>query len=224
METYSIGIIGPGRVGKALLMALKHAGHRIQLVGGRNTDNLETLKAELPETLFTSNYTHWPPVDILFITVPDDAIEDVADRISRSKVNLRSVIVAHTSGAKSSDLLFNLREKGALVASIHPARSFAGLPDDYRKFRGSAFAIEGDPQAAAVLSRLFSSLGGIPFQIPTEAKPLYHLACVMVSNYSTALMGSGLSILEQIGIPRPKGRSEERRVGKECRSRWSPDH
>src|SRR3989454_9743031 len=22
----------------------------------------------------------------------------------------------------------------------------------------------------------------------------------------------------------PKGRSEERRVGKECRSRWSPDH
>src|ERR1019366_5799763 len=26
------------------------------------------------------------------------------------------------------------------------------------------------------------------------------------------------------GAPEPKGRSEERRVGKECRSRWSPYH
>ena len=26
------------------------------------------------------------------------------------------------------------------------------------------------------------------------------------------------------GAAIPKGRSEERRVGKECRSRWSPDH
>src|SRR5260221_13615117 len=25
-------------------------------------------------------------------------------------------------------------------------------------------------------------------------------------------------------VPAPKPRSEERRVGKECRSRWSPDH
>jgi len=26
------------------------------------------------------------------------------------------------------------------------------------------------------------------------------------------------------GVPEPKARSEERRVGKECRSRWSPYH
>src|SRR2546430_17172524 len=33
-----------------------------------------------------------------------------------------------------------------------------------------------------------------------------------------------ISTLPECGSPRRDGRSEERRVGKECRSRWSPYH
>ena len=33
------------------------------------------------------------------------------------------------------------------------------------------------------------------------------------------------TVKDELGIhARPAGRSEERRVGKECRSRWSPYH
>ena len=35
---------------------------------------------------------------------------------------------------------------------------------------------------------------------------------------------SGSTILEEVPVPQVKSRSEERRVGKECRSRWSPYH
>ena len=31
-------------------------------------------------------------------------------------------------------------------------------------------------------------------------------------------------LYEEIGVPMERSRSEERRVGKECRSRWSPYH
>ena len=31
-------------------------------------------------------------------------------------------------------------------------------------------------------------------------------------------------ILQEVGVKGQKKRSEERRVGKECRSRWSPYH
>ena len=34
----------------------------------------------------------------------------------------------------------------------------------------------------------------------------------------------GLQVLRGIDLEIEKGRSEERRVGKECRSRWSPYH
>src|SRR5256885_15175570 len=38
--------------------------------------------------------------------------------------------------------------------------------------------------------------------------------------------GSALRVIEQLmgGVRASMGRSEERRVGKECRSRWSPYH
>ncbi|NOY79262.1 MAG: DUF2520 domain-containing protein [Calditrichaeota bacterium] len=207
MDIYSIGLIGPGRLGKALLRALHQAGQSVTLVVGRTQESLKSLQKEFPDSHFTTDFRNWPPVDILLVTVPDDSIERVTDQLAASPVNLRSVIVAHTSGAKSSEVLAPLREKGALLASIHPAQSFAGTPDDAQKFRGCTFAIEGDSQAAIVLADLATALGGIPFKIPTQAKPLYHLACVMVSNYSTALMDSGLAILEQIGISRPKGKT-----------------
>ena len=45
-------------------------------------------------------------------------------------------------------------------------------------------------------------------------------------NVTRAALRSDLAILVMGGIldARPKVRSEERRVGKECRSRWSPYH
>ena len=39
-----------------------------------------------------------------------------------------------------------------------------------------------------------------------------------------ALRGSGIVLGAQDCAAEAKGRSEERRVGKECRSRWSPYH
>src|SRR5690348_18294412 len=41
------------------------------------------------------------------------------------------------------------------------------------------------------------------------------LTALATSNVTVPVFGFGI---------RPRGRSEERRVGKECRSRWAPDH
>src|SRR5689334_7523927 len=48
-------------------------------------------------------------------------------------------------------------------------------------------------------------------------------------HFSRQILSTGLRRLEEIGTPKllavlTEDRSEERRVGKECRSRWSPDH
>ena len=41
---------------------------------------------------------------------------------------------------------------------------------------------------------------------------------------NTKLIGGLASLVWKIPVPAPLVRSEERRVGKECRSRWSPYH
>ncbi len=206
MTHYSIGLIGPGRLGRALLTGLREAGHSLAAVVLREGTSAEKLREDFPEAALLTSVTQLPPVDVLFLTVPDDAILDVVRTLRKDAPNLSRVVVAHTSGAKSSALLSPLREIGALVASFHPAQSFAGLPEDSRKFRGATVAIEGDAGAVAVLTGVARDLGGNSLEISTEAKPLYHLACVMASNYSTALLDAGLDVLEKIGISRPKGK------------------
>ena len=50
---------------------------------------------------------------------------------------------------------------------------------------------------------------------------LLQLAFVLIAIIIGARIGGiGLGVLGGLGL----GRSEERRVGKECRSRWSPYH
>src|SRR2546427_12638667 len=50
-----------------------------------------------------------------------------------------------------------------------------------------------------------------------EASRLFHDAIAENAHDATLFLGAGLAAHLQ-------GRSEERRVGKECRSRWSPYH
>ena len=52
------------------------------------------------------------------------------------------------------------------------------------------------------------------------------LAAAMLAKYSAVpVLGSlGLFEILRVFVPNPAERSEERRVGKECRSRWSPYH
>ena len=44
------------------------------------------------------------------------------------------------------------------------------------------------------------------------------------TEYRMAIINNLSANLDNVRIKNPDGRSEERRVGKECRSRWSPYH
>ena len=55
-------------------------------------------------------------------------------------------------------------------------------------------------------------------------RPVVHGAYGAVSSNSVYATRAGLSILRRGGNAFDLLRSEERRVGKECRSRWSPYH
>src|SRR2546422_4651298 len=46
----------------------------------------------------------------------------------------------------------------------------------------------------------------------------------LVRSFQISAVFPHLTVLENVRIALQRKRSEERRVGKECRSRWSPDH
>ena len=77
-----------------------------------------------------------------------------------------------------------------------------------------ARARAGDLEALEALYRAFET-------------PVYNLALRMLRTPEDAedvLQEAFLEVVRSIKQYRGEGRSEERRVGKECRSRWSPYH
>src|SRR2546430_5179624 len=62
--------------------------------------------------------------------------------------------------------------------------------------------------------------------VQTCALPISHPLRIPVSPATTAIRGCGEDAGWTLSAARARrpGRSEERRVGKECRSRWSPYH
>lgn len=109
-------------------------------------------------------------------------------------------LVFHCSGALSSRALAPLRELGAVVASVHPIRSFADPTAPTLSFEGTRCAFEGDSTARESLSALFESIGGGVFEIATDAKLLLHAGHVFASNYVVSVLECANRLYAEAGV------------------------
>lgn len=145
-----------------------------------------------------------PTADIVWITVPDDAISGVA-RLLASSQDWSRRIVFHSSGALTSDELSPLRAKGASVASVHPMMTFVrgAIPE----MAGISFAVEGDPAAVRTARSIVEDLGGRSFVIEKQNKVLYHVFGSFASPMVIALMASLEEVARAAGIRRSEIKS-----------------
>lgn len=132
------------------------------------------------------------PAGVVWITVPDDAIQTVAAQLA-ARQEWRGRFVFHCSGAVTSDALEPLREKGAKVASVHPLMTFAA--DTVPDLKGVAFGVEGDVAGVWLAKRIVKELGGVPIEIREENKVLYHAFGAFASPMLIALMAA----MEEVG-------------------------
>lgn len=141
-DTIKIGFIGPGKVGVSLGRYFTHKGITLSGFYGRNTET--TLEAvNITKSKFYDNIQEIiKDSDILFITTPDDTIS-IIDR-ELSKFNLNNKSICHTSGSLKSNVLYNAKNSGALIYSIHPIFAFSNKNTDLKELENIFFSIEGD--------------------------------------------------------------------------------
>jgi predicted short-subunit dehydrogenase-like oxidoreductase (DUF2520 family) len=117
-------------------------------------------------------------------------------------LNFVHLTVMHTSGILTSDALKPIRMKGAVVFSLHPIQSFpksTNLQDQIARMKGIFYGFEGERTACIPARRLVKAFGGTIVRIPKEEKILYHIACVVASNYSVALLGAVETLANHVG-------------------------
>jgi len=130
---------------------------------------------------------------LLLLATPDAAIAEVCDALA-ARLDPEAGVV-HFSGGTS---LGALSAAPGPRASVHPLQTV--WPDrGPDQLEGAHAAVTGDWELGAGLAR---QLGMTPFPLADEAKPAYHAASVLASNYVVTLTHAAVSLLERTGLER----------------------
>jgi predicted short-subunit dehydrogenase-like oxidoreductase (DUF2520 family) len=201
MKRFSV--IGAGRLGTALAFALTRRGWELEASADRDPAAARETRRIVGRGVATTNLRRAVRGStMIFLCVPDDAVEAVAHQLAASAADWIGRTVFHTSGLLPAAALEALRRRGAHVASLHPVQSFPKKKGLARLFRGIAWTVEGDREAVRTGMEVARRLGGRGFQIRAEAKPLYHAACSLASNALVALEAAAAELLARAGMAR----------------------
>ncbi len=141
-----------------------------------------------------------PGTTVLILAVPDGRLAEVAYDLSRAGEGPPGCVALHLAGALSTEALAPLHAVGYPVGSMHPLQAIADPWHSGDRLIGAAYALAGEPAAINAARRLVNALEGIPLLIPPQARPIYHAAAVVASNYTIALLAYAVRLMMEANV------------------------
>lgn len=195
-----VSIIGVGRLGGALAIALARKGYEIDNLVSRQRESAQVIGDFVGANLMSFSTQDIAKIasDVIFIAVQDFEIETVAKYLAR---NLQAKpLVFHTSGSLSSDVLLSLRDAEFKVGSFHPLVSISESVMGANRFSDAFYCIEGDTEAVDAARNIVADLGGKFFSIQPRFKTLYHASAVTACGHLVALVDVAIEMLSKCGL------------------------
>ena len=201
----AIGIAGAGRMAQALGRLLFQHGQPIAVMASRSRSKAQRAARFVGPSVRAVDYSQLPAqAERLIVAVADDALPEVAGTLAEAGMDAGMII--HTSGVWGPEVLSCLMEQGVSCASMHPLQTVANPKQGVEKLPGSTFAVAGKGKAALWAKTLVKLLDGQVLTIKPLAKPLYHAAAVVASNYIVALIDAALLMMAKAGVSERQGR------------------
>jgi predicted short-subunit dehydrogenase-like oxidoreductase (DUF2520 family) len=195
----TLTIIGCGKTGKAIGRLLSDSGtFRVSQVLTTSRASAEAAVEFIGSGEVVTRIDELTLADVILLGVPDDVIEKKAEELFASNLKLDTSVIFHCSGGLSSEIL--RKNPSWTVASMHPVKSFSDPCLACSQFKGTWVTLEGDQSAVALLSEAVRLIGGIPLEVPSDKKMIYHAGAVFVSNYVVTLFETGIRCLVDSGI------------------------
>jgi predicted short-subunit dehydrogenase-like oxidoreductase (DUF2520 family) len=199
----TVGVVGVGRVGSALAVALGRAGHHVVAVSGVSDASRRRAADRLPSAEVLPADQVVRAVDLVLLTVPDDALAAVVEGLAAVGAFRPGQLVAHTSGRHGLDVLGPATRQGALPLALHPVMTFAGGAEDVERLGGTSFGVTAPEPLRAAGEALVVEMGGEPVWVPEDQRVLYHAALAWVSNNLVTLVSTAADLLRLTGAERP---------------------
>jgi len=198
----TLNIIGCGKLGMTLgrlwndcaVFAIGQVLNRTQESARHATDFMH---AGTP----VNGFAELHPADAWLIGTSDETIMSACENLVASGLLRPGDLVFHCSGALSSSVLSTASASNAIIASVHPIRSFADPTQVVKAFGGTYCGAEGHPAALKLLDAAFSRIGAKLVTIDPAYKPVYHAAAVFASNYLVTVLDVAVQAYARAGIP-----------------------
>ncbi|MCK6603085.1 MAG: DUF2520 domain-containing protein [Bacteroidetes bacterium] len=203
-KSYRISIFGAGRLGSTLARHLHSLGNSpFSLISG-SVSWLELLAADShPVNISSRPDDLHRESNLIFLCVPDQELPSVVQQLANILFfDWQNAVVVHCSGAQTAQVLQPLARLGAVTAAMHPIQTFPTKTEPASRFSDIYWGIETAQANQKQIRDLVHDLGGHPVLIPAQAKALYHLACVLSSNYLVTLVSLSSEVLAGCGLPR----------------------
>jgi predicted short-subunit dehydrogenase-like oxidoreductase (DUF2520 family) len=199
----TIGIIGPGRVGSALGVALERAGHTVSATTAVSEASRRRVAERLPRATVAEPAEVAAEADLLLLTVPDSALADLAAGLAQTGAEVTGRLVAHASGAHGYGVLDPLARAGALTMALHPVMTFTGRPEDLQRLGDCTFGVTAPAELRPAAEALVVEMGAEPVWVAEELRPLYHAALTTGANHLVTLVAESAALLRRAGVADP---------------------
>ncbi|SHE99529.1 Rossmann-like and DUF2520 domain-containing protein [Alkalibacter saccharofermentans] len=194
-----IGFIGAGNAGVSLGRFFKEKGLLISGFYSRSYDSSQFGAKETSSAVFDSLDEAAAESDIIIVSVPDDAIIDIAAKLVKTGEITKDHLLIHLSGTLDSGVFSEFEKIGCGCYSLHPVMTFPNPLVSSSAIKNGWFTYEGNGKNPNLLDAMLESAGINSRMIKRSDKILYHAGACILSNYLVTLLNSGFDVLKAIG-------------------------
>lgn len=197
-----ISFIGAGNVGTALGIYFRQKGQEIAGYYSRTPQHAHAASKLTNSDTFVNIEGLLLKSSMVWITVTDEALEEVSDKIAQLNIPAHVKAFVHTSGVNSSKILYKIKEKGFATYSAHPLMAFGAAEESAMQLESVYFSLESSAESVVgdYLDDFFKKTGNKTLYIDTEKKELYHCAASVLSNYLVTLLNLSYEMFAESGM------------------------
>ena len=203
MSAATVSVIGPGRVGTALAMALPRELYQVHGVAGRSRADVDRFMGAVPGAIERSMEEAAREADVVLLAVPDDQLVPLVRELAAADAVRPGSVWVHTAGGHGLAALELARLAGARVAACHPAQTFPDPDTGRASLPGATWAVTAGPGELAWAKAFVHALGGHPVEVAEASRTLYHAGLVMGANGASAAVAQARELLLGAGVAEP---------------------
>jgi predicted short-subunit dehydrogenase-like oxidoreductase (DUF2520 family) len=194
-------VIGAGRVGRTLAVALDRLGVQVTLGTRPAADRPERGDEGLP---LADPAVAAASARLIVLCVQDDQLPTIITDLAANGAFSAGQTVVHTAGVDGPGLLAPAAAAGAVVAACHPVQSFTyDLDGNLARLPGTIWGVTGDSAGRRAGRELAELLGGRAMDVPESGRARYHAALVLAANGAAALAATAADLLRSGGVIDP---------------------